>query len=708
MRLINSKTFEMEEFFGSAIPKYAILSHRWADGEVSLNEMTHLTPEVKSKKGFKKIALTCEQAVKDNLEWAWVDTCCIDKTSSSELSEAINSMFQWYEESSVCYAYLIDVPAVTVYVQGGSYQPQWKTITRPDLEAFPKSTWLTRGWTLQELIAPKEVVFYGEDWLHLGTRSDLSILLTSSTRIPKDVLDYQYWVTLPSNPNPSDKYSVAQKMSWAANRECTRLEDVAYCMLGLFGINMPLLYGEGEHAFTRLQEEIFKSTDDHSLLAWSVPRSSRHATPPIWTLTSVLAWSPACFESCEHVVSLHEEPAEPSTMTKKGIRAYIPIEDESDLAAWNLPRKYTLARTCRAVLNSAKNTGEHLLDQRICLLLVKNDASNKAVSSYWPKSYSRLLTPGHLFVTSERFKSKEPIPDPDNDIYRTIFLRLHPRDFRGSDFIRPIANEPINFYIEGLPWALMSDFSQPMAPPHHMSPDRTFGYIIAHRSYFTFEGMYSNKIRRLGTSKNKLMPDYLLATLGWNTTNARGIPCFSSTGHIMFRVNVANSLGREGFSVICKISRPQRNTCGSFEMELRPDQGTGGLSQVSGFANIEDINGSVADLDVVLGDVIVSVELLATQSWSHPRGTAPDLPGQLLHVLLRISFRLASPQGSRASRVLQRWRINTQEPWSKPIHVLDLEDLKTQEALENAKRIVEKEERSRGLRPGLSYSPWSS
>jgi hypothetical protein len=669
MRLINAKTFEMKEFFGSAIPKYAILSHRWAEDEVSLYEMTRLTPEVKGKKGFGKIALTCEQAIKDDLEWAWVDTCCIDKTSSSELSEAINSMFQWYEESSICYAYLIDVPAVTVFVQEpenathwwSNVTDGWLTATRPNFEAFSKSSWLTRGWTLQELIAPSHVVFYGEGWSHLGTRRELSILLALFTRIPRDVLDFDIRQFL--KPREHNAYSVAQKMSWVANRECTRVEDVAYCLLGLFDINMPLLYGEGQRAFTRLQEEIFRSTDDHSLLAWSMPQSPHHyhTNPPEWTLTSVLAWSPACFESCEHIVRLHEEPAEPSAMTKKGIRAYIPIEEESDHAAWNIPRKHCQVRTFRAVLNSAKETGEQHYKQRICLLLVQNDASNQGFSSHWPKSYSRLLTPGHLFVASERFKSEEPIQDPDNDIYRTIFLSLRPQDFRGPDFSQQptTAAEPINFYVEGLPWELHSDFSEPLTPPQHMSSQTTFGYMIANRSFSTFEGYYLDtpRIQRLDAGRDAVER---IEFPVWNTTNARGVTCFSPTGHTLFRVNVANTLGREGFSVLCQISRRQRNrrqrnTLGSFTMEIRPAQEAGRLAHISGLANIEDINGMFADLDLVLGDVIVSAELLAAQSWAYPRGTVPDASGQRLHVLLRLTFRAASSQGFRSSRALQRF-----------------------------------------------------
>ncbi|KAF3054854.1 Vegetative incompatibility protein HET-E-1 [Daldinia childiae] len=109
MRLLDVDTLELHEFMGGNIPKYqyAILSHTWAEEEVSLQDLQ--AGRGPSKQGYEKIVLTCKQAKQHGCKWAWVDTCCIDKTSSAELSEAINSMYQWYEECAVCYAYLIDV-----------------------------------------------------------------------------------------------------------------------------------------------------------------------------------------------------------------------------------------------------------------------------------------------------------------------------------------------------------------------------------------------------------------------------------------------------------------------------------------------------------------------------------------------------------------------------------------------------------------------
>ena len=170
-------------------------------------------------------------------------SCCIDKTSSAELSEAINSMFRWYSRSKVCYAYLIDVP-----YDGFD-------------DSLPKSCWFTRGWTLQELLAPSSVVFYSAEWTRIGDGEALISVLRNVTRIDEGIL---------LRTKSLGRVSVAEKMSWAATRETTRAEDMAYCLLGIFDINMPLLYGEGKRAFQRLQEEILRNSQDQSLFAWGL------------------------------------------------------------------------------------------------------------------------------------------------------------------------------------------------------------------------------------------------------------------------------------------------------------------------------------------------------------------------------------------------------------------------------------------------------
>ncbi|KAL5592081.1 hypothetical protein FOVSG1_010970 [Fusarium oxysporum f. sp. vasinfectum] len=250
MRLINTTTLEVEEFFDVSIPEYAILSHTWGDGEVSLQDWADRKNR-RFKPGFQKIVWACAQAAKDQLGHVWVDTNCIDKSSSAELSEAINSMFRWYRRSAVCYVYLEDVPAMTL-----------DECTKAD-SAFRNARWFTRGWTLQELIAPPNVSFFSSNWTLIATKSELAPCITEITGIP--------WSCLLkgrlSKAHPLRRYSVAQRMAWASSRSTTRIEDQAYSLLGLFDISMPLVYGEGFEAFTRLLGEIIHKYADHSFFA---------------------------------------------------------------------------------------------------------------------------------------------------------------------------------------------------------------------------------------------------------------------------------------------------------------------------------------------------------------------------------------------------------------------------------------------------------
>jgi hypothetical protein len=257
MWLINTITLKLEEFPTEAGLDYAILSHRWGDDEVlfkDLNGSRDLNL-LQNKQGFSKVKRCCEQASRDKYPWAWVDTCCIDKSSSAELSEAINSMFHWYRESSMCYAYLSDVDS---------------------LDEIGGSEWFKRGWTLQELLAPTHVQFFGRDWTFLSDKQSLRNELGAITPIPEEaLLNFR-----------SKDYCVADKMSWAVGRQTTREEDLAYCLMGLFDINMPLLYGERTKAFLRLQEMIMESSTDLSIFLWNgQPR----------TEFGLLAASPSCF-----------------------------------------------------------------------------------------------------------------------------------------------------------------------------------------------------------------------------------------------------------------------------------------------------------------------------------------------------------------------------------------------------------------------------
>ncbi|KAI1460038.1 HET-domain-containing protein [Annulohypoxylon moriforme] len=253
MRLLNTQTKELRWFNEDEREPYAILSHTWGPEEITFQELTLINrnrdvtashPST-SKAGYRKIQGCCDQARENGLEWVWVDTCCIDKTSSSELSEAINSMYRWYEESRVCYVYLDDVSSDNTELSANN-------------SPFRKSRWFTRGWTLQELISPKNVSFFSNSWSLLEVRSNIGTLLEEITSIPFAVL-WEFGINY---------FSIAQRMCWAAKRKTTMKEDIAYCLLGIFDINMPLLYGEGDKAFRRLQEEIIRRSTDQTIFVW--------------------------------------------------------------------------------------------------------------------------------------------------------------------------------------------------------------------------------------------------------------------------------------------------------------------------------------------------------------------------------------------------------------------------------------------------------
>ncbi|KAF4899911.1 Vegetative incompatibility protein HET-E-1 [Colletotrichum fructicola] len=259
------------------IPPYAILSHRWGspDDEPTFRDLLLQTPSGTLKKGYRKIVSCCVQALEYGLSHAWIDTCCIDKSSSAELSEAINSMYSWYEASRICFAYMEDVPPNDNVFRRNSY--------------FRQSTWFKRGWTLQELIAPDEVIFFDSQWSMrtLGSKSTLSEIISSETGIPQNILN---------NKNMLHSASVEQKMSWASLRQTTRVEDEAYSLMGLFGVNMPTVYGEGKKAFRRLQEAIMKASPDHTIFAWRAAEDDMY--------DGMLATSPRPFQQCGQFESL--------------------------------------------------------------------------------------------------------------------------------------------------------------------------------------------------------------------------------------------------------------------------------------------------------------------------------------------------------------------------------------------------------------------
>ncbi|KAH6704326.1 kinesin light chain 1 [Leptodontidium sp. MPI-SDFR-AT-0119] len=234
--------FTLIEFFEGDIPKkYAILSHRWGAEEVTFKDLTDGTS--RGKAGYGKIQFCGEQARRDGLQYFWVDTCCIDKSNAVELQEAINSMFRWYRDATKCYVYLPDVSRPRINSAGRSNE-DWVLI-------FRKSEWFRRGWTLQELIAPASVDFFSKEGELLGSKASLERHICEVTSIPAKAL----------RGSPLSDFSVAERLSWAASRETFCQEDKAYSLLGIFDVNMLLIYSEGkDKAMDRLREEVDKAS----------------------------------------------------------------------------------------------------------------------------------------------------------------------------------------------------------------------------------------------------------------------------------------------------------------------------------------------------------------------------------------------------------------------------------------------------------------
>lgn len=322
MRLLHTSSLDLVEIPDDAVPSYAILSHTWGDQEITLQEMERVIANdsdnrsavnrITQKDGYLKVKAAAAMALSRGLEYLWVDTCCIDKSISAELSEAINSMYLWYQQSEECYAFLSDV--------GPEAVEDW---TDPQSSLYG-SRWFTRGWTLQELVAPSVVLFYASDWTFLGRKDkpeSFTRVISEVTGVGCEVLDGRI--------DPL-QLSVSARMAWASRRQTTRREDVAYCLMGLFQVNMPLLYGEGSRAFRRLQEAILQQTDDQSLFAWNSADDIEDED----ALSSLLAKSPAQFAYAGDIQPLPPLPtyaSMPSSMTNQGLHVHFylrPAEDD--------------------------------------------------------------------------------------------------------------------------------------------------------------------------------------------------------------------------------------------------------------------------------------------------------------------------------------------------------------------------------------------
>jgi Cdc6-like AAA superfamily ATPase len=238
------------DFHGKRIPPYADLSHRWGDSEVLFGDLRSEAYREK-KNGYRKLAFCAKQAAQDKLQYFWIDTCCIDRWNNRERSRAINSMFRWYRNATRCYVFLSDVSAFSVT----------NTHLRSDWEAsFRASEWFSRGWTLQELIAPVSVEFFSCEGWRLGDKMSLEQLVYEITSIPLAVL----------RNSPLDKFTTSERMKWAKNRQTTEEEDNVYCLLSVLDVFMPVSYGEGrEKALRRLQMEVEAASSAPSIIPFS-------------------------------------------------------------------------------------------------------------------------------------------------------------------------------------------------------------------------------------------------------------------------------------------------------------------------------------------------------------------------------------------------------------------------------------------------------
>ncbi|KAK3369516.1 hypothetical protein B0T24DRAFT_500499, partial [Lasiosphaeria ovina] len=419
MRLLHTSKIQLVEVYGEQIPPYAILSHTWSHEECTLQDLQELSrnhsdwadDHVASIAGFDKIRKSAAVAQRENIQYIWIDTCCIDKTSSAELSEAINSMYRWYDKAQICYAYLCDVePVGTEDIFGND-------------SSFRLSRWFTRGWTLQELIAARDVRFYARDWSFLGSKQQsdgFTDLLNSITGVHREVLS---GALLPSD------ISIASRMRWAAFRKTTRVEDMAYCLLGIFDVNIPLLYGEGESAFIRLQEAILLKDDDQSLFAWHSNEQGDGGDdddqgPPALLSTNrmcgLLAQSPDQFWEAgdiNYAMPLNFLGT-PSAVTSKGLRVDLHLRECRNLVGAD----YSVTLSCEKVV----------------------DGRRVAPVIYLRRLWGQGDQFARVFAGRRTFEGPVPLTEigmDDQGFYETVFVRQKPSS--GLPLIRiSVSKEP--------------------------------------------------------------------------------------------------------------------------------------------------------------------------------------------------------------------------------------------------------------------------
>lgn len=258
MRLLRldpvKRTWVLEDFSGPRVPFYAVFSHTWGsdEEEVKFEDLVNgqQTYDSTSKSGFEKLRFCHAQAEKDGLLYFWIDTCCIKKSDSSELQRSLASMFFWYQRATRCYALLSDV---SIHDSDGASERKWE-------RAFAKSRWFKRGWTLQELLAPSSVYFFSWENILIGDKKDLAATISNVTQIPDSAL----------SGVEMSRFSKDERMAWTTGRTTTVPEDNAYCLIGIFDVELHMLYAEGDYnkrkaaALNKLHKAIAESKIDNT------------------------------------------------------------------------------------------------------------------------------------------------------------------------------------------------------------------------------------------------------------------------------------------------------------------------------------------------------------------------------------------------------------------------------------------------------------
>ncbi|KAK3050071.1 hypothetical protein LTR09_008726 [Extremus antarcticus] len=407
---------------------YAILSHVWEDNELVFGDLQQ--QQQRFNTSHEKISGAQVQARRDRLDYVWIDTLCIDKSSSSELGEAINSMYKWYQEAAVCYIYLADLDGCPKLTDADILRSGDSADKRYWGALFRESRWFRRGWTLQELIAPNKLCFFDKSWNFIGTLKDLAATVSDITNIHLSML---------RNENKPEDFSIAQRMSWAAHRETTRVEDRAYSLLGVLDITISIRYGEGSQAFTRLQEAIIARDADQSIFAWEKPlireedvymkerRGSYLWNDPAWT--QLLAPSPDAFAQARNIVpSMYASL--PYRMTNLGlyITSFVPELEEHGIILnchyKDDPTKAILLNIrpiSELTIRSEESQGQLPPETIAHVFLRERSANNHVLSrlTLLDVDQAHLRAKPHTFYISRSFASQA-----DEDLPCKVWLQL--------------------------------------------------------------------------------------------------------------------------------------------------------------------------------------------------------------------------------------------------------------------------------------------